>query len=205
MKNHHLICGFGATGQAAAADLVQRGVARESIVVVDRTTESIERANTLGFVAILGDATQRSVLTQAAVQDASAVVVTPNRDDTAVLITLTAREMNPTAHIVAGGREKENLHLMRQGGADEVIDATAAVGRMIGIATHAPAAIGVLDDLLDSGTGLDLVEVAPDMASGQPRVPAGATLVAIMRDGTRIDADAPLLPNDRLVLLRPQG
>ena len=37
----------------------------------------------------------------AMIDRAEGVIVTPNRDDTAVLVTLTARELNPTATIVA--------------------------------------------------------------------------------------------------------
>ena len=208
VDDHILICGFGSTGQSAADELVSRGADRSSIVVVDNNPEPLEIASRLGFVAVLGDATQRAVLEQAGVARARAIVVTPNRDDTAVLVTLTAREMNPDAHIVAGGRERENLHLLHQGGANEVIDATAAVGRMLGLATEAPEAVHVLDDVIDSGSGLELVEVDPvvDPDGRTARVPDGATLVAAIRDGQRIAPSAldpdRLDPNDRLVVLR---
>ena len=206
VNDHIVICGYGSTGQSAAADLISRGIAAESIVVVDKSAESIERATTNGLVGVRGDATQRAVLHQAALEDARAVVVAPNRDDTAVLITLTAREMNPSAHIVAGGREQENLHLLEQGGADEVIDATAAVGRMLGLGTFAPGAVRVLDDILGAGAGLELVEVAPDVSSGTPAPPHGASLVAVLRDGRRLPPDEfageHLQSDDRLVVLR---
>lgn len=206
VKNHYLICGFGATGRSAANDLVSRGVDMASIVAVDADRDSVDQATKAGYVAIHGDATQRAVLRQASIEHAQAVIVAPNRDDTAVLITLTARELNPDVHIVAGGREQENLHLLRQGGANEVIDATAAVGRMLGLGTHAPGAVQVLDDLLDYGTGLDLVETAPDMSSGVPSVPHKVTLVAVVRNGLTLRADElednPIEADDRLVILR---
>ncbi len=205
VRNHILICGFGSTGQAAAAELINRGESIDDIVVVDTDERSIETATVGGFVSVHGNATQSRVLEQAGVRDARAVIVAPNRDDTAVLITLTARELNTTAHIVAGGREQENLHLLRQGGADEVIDATAAVGRMIGLATTTPAAIKVVDDLLDSGTGLDLREVHPVKRDGSLRPPDGATVVALIRDGRRLRRDEldldNLLADDRLIIL----
>ena len=206
VNDHVVICGYGSTGQSVADDLMRRGVDAGSIVAVDMSQEAIERATANGLVAVRGDATQRSVLEQAALRDASAVVVAPNRDDTAVLITLTAREMNPTAHIVAGGREQENLHLLSQGGANEVIDATAAVGRMLGLGTHAPGAVRVLDDILGAGAGLELVEVEPETSSGTPTPPHGTSLVAVIRDGRRLPPDEfaaeKLLPDDRLVVLR---
>ncbi|MEM7273624.1 MAG: potassium channel family protein [Actinomycetota bacterium] len=206
VEDHYLICGFGATGSSAAEDLVSRGVDPDNIVAVDTDPAAIADATRAGFVAILGDASQRAVLHQAAIDRAKAVIVAPNRDDTAVLVTLTARELNPEVHIVAGGREQENLHLLRQGGADEVIDATAAVGRMLGLGTKAPAAVRALDELLDAGTGIALVEVAPDLSGDRPRVPEGATLLAVTRGDVTLRADQ-IDPNqieasDRLVILR---
>lgn len=206
VKNHYLICGFGATGRSAAEDLISRGIEMQSIVAVDTDRDSVDEATKAGYVAIHGDASKRAVLRQASVEHARAVIIAPNRDDTAVLITLTVRELNPDVHIVAGGREQENLHLLRQGGANEVIDATAAVGRMLGLGTHAPGAVQVLDDLLDAGTGLDLVEVGPDLSSGTPTIPDRVTLVAVVRDGVTLRADEiaerPLQATDRLVVLR---
>jgi voltage-gated potassium channel len=206
VNEHTVICGFGATGQAAATDLVSRGVEADDIVVVDRDPERVEAATASGYVGVVGDATRTETLEEAAISRASSIIVAPNRDDAAVLIILTVRELNPNAHIVAGGREQENLHLLRQGGADEVIDATAAVGRMLGLGTHAPGAGQVLEDLLDAGEGLELVEIDPDMANGVPVTPGGATLVAIIRDGDRmpqalVDRQN-IAPNDRIVVLR---
>ncbi len=206
VKDHYVICGFGATGQSAADDLLRRGIEPSSIVVIDRDREAVAEGLGRGFVAVHGDATQRSVLTQTGIETAKAVIIAPNRDDTAVLITLTARELNPTAHIVTGGREQENLHFLRQGGADEVIDATAAVGRMLGIATYAPRAVHVVNDLLDAGTGTELAEVAPDVTGDRPRLPHGVTLVAVIRAGERLNPDEinvdRLEADDRLVVLR---
>jgi len=206
VKNHTVICGFGATGQAAANDLLARGVDPTEIVVVDSSKVRIEAATEQGLVGIIGDATQTETLQQAAIEGASSIIVAPNRDDTAVLVTLTARELNTTAHLVAGGREQENLHLLRQGGADEVIDATAAVGRMLGLGTHDPGAGMVLEDLLAAGVGLELVEIAPDMTGGTPHPPPGCTLVAIIRNGDRLPQAEVSVDNisaqDRIVVMR---
>ena len=200
VEQHVVICGFGATGQSAAADLIARGRDPESIAIVDVAAAAVAEANRHGFVGVRGDATQTSVLGEAMIERAEGVIVTPNRDDTAVLITLTVRELNPTATIVAAGREQENLHLLRQGGADMVVDATSAVGRMLGFALEAPGAGRVLDDLIDAGTGLELVECDVDEFTND------STLVAIVRDGVRLPPEAvgPSLvrPGDRLIVVR---
>ena len=207
MKDHVIICGFGSTGRSAADELLNRGTQPGEIVIVDVDPDVIAYAAVNGFVAVQGDATQNAVLVQAAIDRARAVVVTPNRDDTAVLVTLTARQLNDQAHIVTGGRERENLDLLRQGGADEVIDSTAAVGRMLGLATDAPEAVRVLDDLLDGGRGLEVAECDPATgADGASLVPAGATLVAIVRDGVRLaphdTSPDQIRAGDRLIVLR---
>ena len=205
VKDHTIICGFGATGSAAAADLVSREVDPSSITVVDMDESVIDDATRQGFVGVVGDASRIEVLEQGGIREAANIVVAPNRDDTAVLITLTARELNPTAHITVGVREQQNLHLLRQGGANEVIDATAAIGRMLGLGSHDPAAVRVLDDILDAGQGLELAEVISTV-DGVAGIPDDATLVGIIRDGERV-AQSGVDPErcragDRLVLLR---
>lgn len=205
MRDHIIICGYGSTGQSAAEELVSRGTPRGDIVVVDLDTTVIDLASRQGFVGVTGNATHSDVLVMAGVSAASSIIVTPARDDTAVLITLTARELNQSARIVAGGRERENLHLLRQGGADQVIDETAAVGRMVGLATESPEASQVLDDLINGGHGLELVEVGPIETDRGPIPPAGCTVVAVFRNGQRITLDedrSDLRSTDRLIVLR---
>jgi len=206
VQNHIIICGFGATGTSAARDLITRGFDPKELLAVDSDPKALAVARDLGLATLSGDAMRNATLREAAVDRAKAVIVAPNRDDTAVLITLTVRELNPTAHIVVAGKEQENLHLLHQGGADEVIDATAAVGRMLGLGTAAPGAVRVATDLLDAGQGLELVEVAPVIADGRVGVPAGATLIAVIRGGRRLRPDEANLqtlePADRLVVLR---
>lgn len=205
VKNHIVVCGFGATGQSAVRELRNRGLAPAEIVVVDTDGDAIDLATRLGHVAIRGDASQGAVLAQAGVREARSAIVAPNRDDTAVLITLTIREVNPGLHLVAAGREQENLHLLRQGGADEVIDTTAAVGRMLTLATTAPGAVAVLDDLLDARDGLELRELPARTGALGGQIPEGCTPVAIIRDGERhgLDHEAveTLREGDRIVVL----
>lgn len=207
VKNHHLICGYGSTGQSATRALLAQGVESDDIVVVDTDPDSLRAASEAGLTTVSGDASQVTVLHQAAIAEATAVIVTPNRDDTAVLITLTARELNPGAHIVASGRERENLHLLRQSGADAVIDSSAAVGRLLGLATRTPSALDVIDDLLDVGTALELAQIEPvNGPGGELIAPPGLSVIEVLRNGDRLPYDhpdaAPLLPHDRLVVVR---
>ncbi len=203
VNQHHLICGYGSTGRAAARALIAQGVDATDIAVVDIDDQALALASADGFIAIAGNASKVSVLNQAGIDRAESVVVTPNRDDTAVLITLTARELNPDARIVATVRERENLHLLRQSGADSAIDQAAAVGRLVGIATRTPQALDVIDDLLEVGADLEIVEVAPIAVDGVLVAPSDVRVLEVIRDGQRLAFDDPrigtLRADDRLM------
>jgi voltage-gated potassium channel len=158
LKDHTIVIGFGTKGRAAVETLLARGTSRDSIVVIDGDADAVDDATRAGLAAVHGSAGRQSVLEAAGVRDAAAVIVATDRDDSAVLVTLTARELDPTATIVAAAREEENLHLLKQSGADSVILSSGAAGRLLGQAVHSPRTVEVLEDLLSVGSGLDLVE-----------------------------------------------
>ena len=205
LDDHYVICGYGVTGRSAARSLLGQGVERGRIVVVERDQRVLQAATDEGFAGVLGDAWRVEVLSQVQVERAQAVIVAPNRDDTAVLITLTARELSPTATIVAAAREHENAHLLEQSGADSVITSAEAAGRLLGLATRTPQVVTVVEDLLRAGEGLDLVErdVSDDELGRSRREIAGMLVVAVFRGGRLLAFDDPacesLQAGDRLV------
>ena len=139
VRNHTVVVGYGTKGRAAVETLLGDGAEPTDIVVVDTDRTRLDAASALGLVTVTGNATQSSVLRIAGVQRASAIVVATNRDDTAVLVTLTARELAPNIRIVASVRESENVHLLRQSGANSVIVSAETAGRLLGMATTTPA------------------------------------------------------------------
>ncbi len=158
LNDHVIICGYGTKGRAAVESLVGSGIERSKIVVVDADERALEKAKADDLASIAGDASRTDVLRAAGIETARAVIVAPNRDDAAVLITLTARELNKTATIASAVREEENAHLLRQSGADSVITSSGAAGRLLGLATETPKLVTVLEDLLAVGGGLDIIE-----------------------------------------------
>ena len=208
VRDHVIVCGYGVKGRAAIEQIRGQGIAADGIVVIDDDPGAIARANADGYAGVLGDATHSATLREAGIVDARAVVVAPTRDDTAVLVTLTARELAPRVFIAAAAREAENAHLLRQGGADSVISSSDAAGRLLGLATHSPRIVNVLEDLLSAGEGLDIIERPIEHSeAGTTALPAqrGELLVAVVRAGELIRFDDPraeeLRPGDRLVCL----
>jgi voltage-gated potassium channel len=162
LKEHVIICGYGTKGRSAVRTLLGKGVDRERIVVLDESADARARATAQGIAAVAGSATSTEALYEAGVREASSIVVAVDRDDSAVLATLTARELNADATIVASVREEENVHLLHQSGASSVITSSSAAGRLLGHAVHEPRVTEVLEDLLSVGAGLDIEHRAVD-------------------------------------------
>src|SRR5215471_4045595 len=116
VHDHVVIIGYGAKGRAAARALVDSGVPARDIAAVDVDPREVAVATDDGATGICGDATRVAVLEEVEVSRAARVVIGTNRDDTTVLATLTVRQLNPTATIVAVVRHAENAPLLRTAG-----------------------------------------------------------------------------------------
>lgn len=199
LKDHTIVCGYGVKGRAAVRTLLDKGVRPEQIVAIEPSAEGRARATADGLAVVAGSAARQDVLSEAGIERAAALVVAPDRDDTAVLITLTARELNPEATIVASVREEENAHLLHQGGADAVITSSGAAGRLLGLSTQTPQVTELMEDLLTIGEGLDIVErrIEAEEAGPNSSQPGAAIMLAIVRDGEVIRFD-----DDRAAELR---
>lgn len=158
MRNHSVIIGFGTTGQSAATTLLRGGVPAEKILVIDSDRTAIQAANRQGLAAFEGDATSRELLHRAELPKAREIIVTVGRDDTAILTTLTVRQLNHGAHVVVVIRDSNNAPLIRNSGADSVVTSSDAVGRLMGLSSLSPFLGEIIDDLLSSGQGLEVTQ-----------------------------------------------
>ncbi|MHB0999896.1 MAG: potassium channel family protein [Armatimonadota bacterium] len=158
LKNHIIICGYGVKGHATVTELISFGRDPQDIVVIDTDAEVTEDAARDGLVAFSGDATSEAALNSAAIDKASALIVNVDRDDTTVLICLTAKHLNPNICVAAAGREAENVPLIYRSGADVVVASPITGGRMLALATHMTHVPRFLDDILTFGRGLDFGE-----------------------------------------------
>ncbi|MGI8710918.1 MAG: potassium channel family protein, partial [Acidimicrobiales bacterium] len=208
MDDHIVVIGYGTKGRSAVAVLLRNGEEKDAIVVVDPRSDAADEAQDDGLTAVVGDATRREVLRRAEIGRARQVVITTDRDDSAVLITLTVRQLNPTAKLIASVRENDNVSLVRQSGADSVITSSEAVGRLLGLSTVSPSLGAVLEDLLTYGDGLEVAEraVLPTEIGQQPQKLLDQVL-AVVRDGEMFRYFDPtvtqLSPGDRVVVVRP--
>ncbi|WP_036194988.1 potassium channel family protein [Nocardioides aequoreus] len=208
MQEHVVVIGYGTKGRSAVDTLVNNGTPRESITIVDQSGTGQEEAHADGLAVVTGDATRREVLRRARVDLARQVIITANRDDTTVLATLTVRQLNPDAYIVAAVREQDNVPLVRQSGADSVITSSEAVGRLLGLASYSPNLGAVMEDLLTYGEGLEVAQrdlMVNEVGKAPQSLPD--QVIAVVRDEKvyrYFDPTISLLARgDQLIVVRP--
>lgn len=207
VRDHVVVIGYGTKGRSAVAALLGDGAEPGRIVVVDPDRAALEAASAQGLVTVNGSGTRSDVLRVAGVPRARAVVVCPTRDDTAVLVTLTARELAPKAQLVSAVREAENVHLLRRSGADSVVVSSETSGRLLGMATSTPSVVEMFEDLLTPDAGLSIAEreVERSEVGGSPRHLPDIVL-GVVREGQLYRVDAPqadaIETGDRLLYVR---
>lgn len=210
LRDHVIVCGYGTKGRSAVKALLAQGTTPDDVVVIDSRKEVVAEAAAAGFAAVQGDATRSAVLEQAGARVASAVIVASDNDASAVLTTLTAREMNPSAIITSAVREGDNAHLLRQGGANSVIVSSEASGRLLGMSTHSPEVVKLLEDLLTAGSGMEIFQrdVTPHEVKKAPSSHGAEIVIAIIRDGVTLHVGdtgtETCQVGDRLIVLQPR-
>jgi len=208
MGKHVVVIGYGTKGRSAVQTLISNGLDRDAVVIVDPSGVALQDAHADGLAVVTGDATRRDVLRRAGVAESEQVIITTDSDASNVLATLTVRQLNPDAWIVAAVREEENAPLMRQSGANSVITSSDAVGRLLGLSSLSPTLGSVMADLLTYGEGLEVAErelLVSEVGKQPQSLPD--QVIAVVRDEKvyrYFDPVVTLLARgDRLVVVRP--
>jgi len=208
LRNHTVVIGYGTMGSSAVATLLRNQVPPEKILVIDTSPQAVARANRHNLAAFEGDATSRELLHRAELPKAREVIITVNRDDTAILTTLTVRQLNRGAHVVVAVRDADNVPLIKQSGADAVVTSSDAVGRLMGLSSISPHLGDVIEDILSYGEGLEVAQrqVTAEEAGKSPAEVPGEKVLAVIRHKTMrryYEASADTLQlGDQIIVVR---
>ena len=188
LQDHIVVCGYGHSGRCAAAELVARGFSKDHVLIVDLNQARLEDAAEHGYVGILGDAGREETLVAAMLSNARALLVCTSRDDTNVLITLTARNLSQDIRIVARVEEAENEKLLRQSGANTTVLPSRVGGILMADSVESSHLAAYVMDLISAGGKVTLTERAPHPNEiGRSPVEVGESLIVrVLRDGRRL-------------------
>jgi voltage-gated potassium channel len=203
-----VVVGYGYEGHMAVREIIGRGRPAAEVVVVDEKADRVHEAADTGCVGICGDATKDDILRLARVDSASAILVCLPRDDTVALCILTVRNLGSRARLIASAREQENIALLRQAGADEVVAPAKIGGHIMAEAITTPHGLRFITDLLSARGALRIVERQAEQAEVGLRfreVP-GHLVVAVERGGATIgfwsSPDEVIRAGDRLFAIK---
>jgi len=186
LRGHVVLCGFGHSGFIAAEETVAKGHPHDRIVVIDESEERIRLAAEAGFIGLRGDATGENMLTMACVASAKAVIVSTGRDDTTILVVLTARHLSSGAKIVASIKHEENIKLAHLSGADLVVSPPKIGGYLLADAVETNHAAPFLCDLMSTGGQMVLAErTAGPNEIGKTMAEVTSGVVVLVHSGNR--------------------
>ena len=167
-----ILAGYGDSGQAAYEGLVGTD---SHLTVLDIVND--------GDVDIVGDARDPSVLTEAGITNASAILLTLGDDTSAIFATLIARDLNPDIRIVVRANEESNVQQLYRAGADYVQSLATVSGRMLASTVFED------EEVLAYDKQVSIVQRPAGTLAGQTlteaevRTKTGCTVVAVMREG----------------------
>lgn len=210
---HYIICGFSRTGRQIAKEFQAEGV---SFVVIDSDLESVQKAQSQGYIVYQGDATLDDTLLKVGIERAICIVAALPSDAENLYTVLSAKTLNPNIRAIARASTEEAVQKLQRGGADAVISPYITGGKRMAAAALRPQILDFVDGML-SGTDRQLYMeeflldaafcpfVGQTLQKAKLRSQTGALVLAIRRsDGNLIGGptgDTVLMSGDTLICM----
>jgi voltage-gated potassium channel len=118
LSNHVVICGYGRNGFQAASELLDHN---ESIIVIEKDIELVEKLRDSDILYIQGDATMEETLIAVNLKQAKALITTLPVDADNLFVVLSAREINPEMTIISRASFDHSDTKLKRAGATNVI------------------------------------------------------------------------------------
>jgi voltage-gated potassium channel len=213
LKDHYIVCGYGRTGRQIALEFEAEKI---PFVVIDAEPDQVEKAKSLGYQVIQGDATLDDCLMAAQIERALCLVTALTSDAENLYTVLSAKTLNPSIRAIARASSEEAVQKLQRAGADAVVSPYITGGRRLAAAALRPQVMDFVDGIL---TGTDrafymeefLIEpsscpyVGQTLSEARLRSQSGALVLAIRRgDGSLLGGptgDTRLMAGDLLICM----
>ena len=172
MSGHYIVCGVGRVGSNVAHELVTTG--RECVVMdsdLQHLETFLEKYPEQPYMH--ADATDNDVLLAAGVMRARGIFAVAADDSQNLVISLSAKQLNPKLRVVARCHDLKNVEKTRRAGADEIVSPDFTGGLRIVSAMVRPHVVSFLDEMLKTEDALRMEEFPiPAEFAGQAAVGA---------------------------------
>ena len=160
LEGHYILCGFGRVGRNVADEL---NLTNHHHIVIEEDLQLLESFSEdkhgPHFHYTHGDASDDDVLIKANIAQAKGVFAVTGDDSRNLMIALTAKQLNPSARVVARCNDLRNVEKMRKAGADAIVSPSFTGGMRIASAMLRPQVVSFLDEMLRSEQHLRVEEV----------------------------------------------
>jgi voltage-gated potassium channel len=148
LRNHTIVCGYGRIGSMLAKELK---AGNKPIVVVDEDESKISQVHQDGLLAMVGNATEESVLQAAGIDHAKTLATMLPIDAANAFICVTARALNRSVEVISRGEAPSAEKKLRMCGADHVVMMPAIAAKRAAQLVIRPTAASLLQshDLAD--------------------------------------------------------
>lgn len=198
MSNHHIVCGYGRSGQEVINHFLLTNI---PFVLIEQDPERAKLAMEEGLLVLQGDATNDDVLIQAQIERASGIVCALPDDSANTFIALSARGINEKIKIVCRAANPGSEAKMRRAGADMVISPYVICGKRMAAAVTHPLVTEFLDVVMHTpGYDLRMEQlrlaqksrlVGVTLKDANIKQDSGAMILAVNQNGKLISNPSP--------------
>ena len=209
LRDHIVVAGFGTKNNRAVRELLRLGADESDIVVIDPSEERLEKAKALGCTVLKGDATNDETLKAVHIERARLLIISAGRDDTSILVCLTARHLAPDVRISIAVNADDNEIPAKRAGANVVVNPLDFAGLLLATTHGGQHIADYLADLASRQGKVQLIErevTAQEIGKSLSDISEGLGL-RIIRDGTAYGFWRPqvekLQPGDMIMEIVP--
>ncbi len=149
MKDHVVVCGAGSTGRNVIEELIKTGVPVVAIDTREDELKAIADAHPKApYSYVVGDATDDDIMAQVNLPGARGVVAALSSDKDNLYLTVSARQQNANARIIARAAELSHVEKIRRSGADAVVSPNYIGGLRMVSEMLRPSVVRFLDDMM---------------------------------------------------------
>jgi voltage-gated potassium channel len=163
MKDHYIVCGIGMVGLYITHELF---LTKRPVVAIDVDENKLDlfKANNLNVDLVVGDATENEILWKAMIEHAKGLFATTDSDNDNIVISLTARQLNPSLRIISRCNDTKNVDKVKRAGADAVVALNYIGGLRMASEMIRPHVTSFLDMMLrdkDSPMRVEEIHIPP--------------------------------------------
>ena len=186
LHDHIVVAGFGTKNSRAVQELLTVGAEANDIVVIDTSEDRLEKAKALGCTVLKGDATRDETLRAVHIERAKLLIISAGRDDTSILVCLTARHHAPDLRISIAINADDNEIPAKRAGADVVVNPLDFAGLLLATTHGGQHIADYLADLASRQGKVQLIEreITPQEVGKSLKEIAEGLGLRIIRDGT---------------------